>query len=177
MDKKENTFEVTIPGGKLLIGEKGCIGAYPGVFITFVPEKGREDLVAAVEYDDEKNSIQTVCYKKGRDEPAAAVTYDRQDKYEDLYNARNTEKYYMAFVRSPYIRDVQCLVNGKVSDEADINSVDSESLWTDGNGNLCVLERYAGSSSEIREQVHQLYPDADEDIFLIYEMEQKPRRI
>lgn len=177
MEKKENAFEVNVPGGKLLIGEKGCINEYPGVFVTFAPEKGKEELVAAVEYDEEKHAIQTVCYRRTLDEPAAVVTYDGSDKYEDLYNEGNAGKYYMVFICSSYVRDAQCLANGKVPDGTDPNNADNENLWADGNGNLCVLETYAGSPDEIRNQIRQLYPDADDDIFLIYEMEQRPRQI
>ena len=63
---KARRFVIEIPLGKLEVYAKhdksDCAEDYPGVFIDFVREDGATVVLACVEYDPDKDLLQTVVY-------------------------------------------------------------------------------------------------------------------
>lgn len=84
--KPDNEFQVKIPGGYLIVEEKGAYDEYPGVCITFSKDGQRpygEDCVAVVEFDNGKGVLQTACYNSGQEEPAEIIPYSSQEDLEE----------------------------------------------------------------------------------------------
>lgn len=77
-------FRVKIPGGWLLVEEKGAYGEYPGVFISFSQDgksANPEGIIACVEYDTCSEEIITESYAKESEEPVSLIVYeDGRDK-------------------------------------------------------------------------------------------------
>ena len=73
-----NKFKVKIPGGYLMVEEKGAENDFPGVFVSF-SENGEQydvnNLIACVEYDPCDKEIQTETYCKNFDEPVNIIRY------------------------------------------------------------------------------------------------------
>ena len=79
IEHSHNKFRVKIPGGYLMVEEKGSESEYPGVYISF-SEDGESyensDLIACVECDSSSQEIQTVVYRKDCDEPNSIIYYE-----------------------------------------------------------------------------------------------------
>lgn len=61
-------------------GKSDCAEDYPGVFIDFVREDGATVVLACVEYDPDKDLLQTVVYGDcASDEPTAIVEHYNTD--------------------------------------------------------------------------------------------------
>lgn len=81
------TIELTEQGTLLLCGwgeghthKSDCAEDYPGVFIDFVREDGATVVLACVEYDPDKDLLQTVVYGDcASDEPTAIVEHYNTD--------------------------------------------------------------------------------------------------
>lgn len=74
-----NRFKVKIPGGYLMVEEKGSENEYPGVFISFSSDGKEYDtdgIVACVEYDSCSEEIKTETYMKDYDEPNNIICYE-----------------------------------------------------------------------------------------------------
>ena len=71
-------FRVKIPGGFLMVEEKGVENEYPGVYISY-SKHGREydvnNIVACVEYDTCAEVIKTEAYKKEKEDPVEIVDW------------------------------------------------------------------------------------------------------
>lgn len=81
-NSEENKLVVKIPGGFLVVEEKGALDEYPGVWVSVakdngagIPDFGYDDLVACVEYNSSDNVVQTELYRENDDEPIAIVRY------------------------------------------------------------------------------------------------------
>lgn len=75
----DENFKVKIPGGYLVVEEKGSEDEYPGVFISFLKDGKKlnsSDIIACVEYDSLTNEIKTETYRKDSDEPNNIVCYE-----------------------------------------------------------------------------------------------------
>lgn len=79
----DHTFKIKIPGGYLLIEEKGAEYEYPGVWISFLKDGAGphcDNLIACVEYDTSDEEIRTECYSADFDEPCYIISFpDGQD--------------------------------------------------------------------------------------------------
>lgn len=81
---KARRFVIETPLGKLEVYAKhdksDCAEDYPGVFIDFVREDGATVVLACVEYDPDKDLLQTVVYGDcASDEPTAIVEHYNTD--------------------------------------------------------------------------------------------------
>lgn len=81
---KARRFVIETPLGKLEVYAKhdksDCAEDYPGVFIDFVRENGATVVLACVEYDPDKDLLQTVVYGDcASDEPTAIVEHYNTD--------------------------------------------------------------------------------------------------
>lgn len=81
---KARHFVIETPLGKLEVYAKhdksDCAEDYPGVFIDFVREDGATVVLACVEYDPDKDLLQTVVYGDcASDEPTAIVEHYNTD--------------------------------------------------------------------------------------------------
>lgn len=84
---KARRFVIETPLGKLEVYAKhdksDCAADYPGVFIDFVREDGATVVLACVEYDPDKDLLQTVVYGDcASDEPTAIAEHYNTD-FED----------------------------------------------------------------------------------------------
>lgn len=71
-----NKFKVKIPGGYLIVEEKGAENEYPGVFISFSKNGNECDknyMVTCVEYDSCAEELRTVTYCDEHDEPTHII--------------------------------------------------------------------------------------------------------
>lgn len=73
-----NKFKVKIPGGYLMVEEKGAENDFPGVFVSF-SENGEQydvnNLITCVECDSCDKEIKTETYCKNFDEPVNIIRY------------------------------------------------------------------------------------------------------
>lgn len=82
--EKTRHFIVDTPVGQLAIYAKhdktDCAADYPGVFIDYVRKDGATAILACVEYDPNKDALQTVVYGNcASDEPTEIVEHYNTD--------------------------------------------------------------------------------------------------
>lgn len=86
--EKTRHFIVDTPVGQLAIYAKhdktDCAADYPGVFIDYVRKDGATAILACVEYDPNKEALQTVVYGNC----AWEMIWKRWSAYEDFCNSR-----------------------------------------------------------------------------------------
>ena len=70
-----NKMKIKIPGGYLVVEEKGTVDEYPGIYVNFSKDGETieaDDSIAMIEYDKD-DGIQTVVDVKGKEEPIAII--------------------------------------------------------------------------------------------------------
>lgn len=75
---------------------------------------------------------------------------------------------YFVFVHRDYVRDAQAYLNGEL--DVNICDVEHEDGWRDAGGDLLIMEFEAYCVNEARHKVHQMYPDANYDVFRVLEI-------
>lgn len=80
----QRSFTVHTPMGDLVAYAKhdksDCAEDYPGVYIDFVRKDGESALLVCVEFDPQKDLLQTVVYGDcAQDEPTEVVEYCNTD--------------------------------------------------------------------------------------------------
>lgn len=76
------------------------------------------------------------------------------------------KKRYLVFVKKLYVRDAQTYT-GHTPITNDF--YDDDDNWNDMHGDMLVMDRYVENIQVIKDQLRQLYPNADSSIFTIYE--------
>lgn len=75
-------------------------------------------------------------------------------------------KQYLVFVKKLYVRDTQAY-----TDRTPIidDFYDDDDHWKDIHGDMLIMDRHAENVQVIKDQLQQLYPNADSNIFTICE--------
>lgn len=70
-------MKIKVPGGVLIVEEKGAFDEYPGVYVSFLKDGEEKDtLLSCTEYDTEAGRILTEAYSLNEEKDMPLVIFD-----------------------------------------------------------------------------------------------------